>query len=164
MKRNITFMIILSAVLILMLLGSSLAKNIEIIKGTATANVASPVFIAESSQVINMTDNNKNVTYKFSVKNYDVNKQSDVDVKYRITIFPLELDPSITIKLYKDTELIPLNNHTTEWIEMKKDMKLHEYSLEVIYDKEASDLQTDLIEKINIGIEAIQDMGWDYEK
>lgn len=159
MKRNITFMIILSAVLVLMLLGMSLAKNIEIIKGTATANVASPIFIAESLPVINMTDNNKNVTYKFSVKNYENNKQSDVDLKYRITIFPLEIDSSITINLYRDNEVIALNNHTTEWIEMKKDMKLHEYNLEVIYNKEASNLEHDLIDKINIGIEAIQDMG-----
>ena len=72
---------------------------------------------------------NTEIDYYFTVKNYNnEGKKTQNDLKYMIEITP-NLDKSIILTLYKDNEVINLNNQKTDYIEMKHDSnEIHTYS------------------------------------
>ena len=67
------------------------------------------------------------------------------------------LDKSIILTLYKDNEVINLNNQKTDYIEMKHDSnEIHTYRLHIKYDRDETDSTSDIKENIYIKACAVQ--------
>ena len=77
-------------------------------------------------------------------------------MKYYIEIQPV-VDPSIVFTLYKDGNIVELNNQKTDYIELTKDNDtIHTYKLKVKYEREKTNSTKDIKENIYIKAYAIQ--------
>ena len=103
-----------------------------------------------------LNDENTEVDYYFNIKNFNENGKSQTDLKYIIEIQP-NLDPTISLTLYKDNEIIKLEKQKTDYIEIKHDTNItHSYRLNVKYEREKSNSTTDIKENVFIKASAIQ--------
>lgn len=153
-------MIILALLIILIFLFSyknSFSSFFSKITGNSNTEVATPIFVMENSEKKILNDENTEIDYYFVIKNFDENNQrSETDLKYTIKITPI-LDKSISLTLFKDNEIIELNNQETGKIELKHNSNtIHSYRLHVKYDREKTNATTDIREKIHIEASANQ--------
>lgn len=161
MKRTIKILITIIAIaiiiFILLMFRNTFASFFTKITGNSSAKVAEPVFIMESNEKKILNDENTEVEYCFNIKNFNDNgTRSENDLKYYIEIQPV-VDPSIVFTLYKDGNIVELNNQKTDYIELTKDNDtIHTYKLKVKYEREKTNSTKDIKENIYIKAYAIQ--------
>ena len=161
MKKIIKFLLILLVLLLIILalfmFRNSFSSFISKITGKSTTEVANPIFVMENTEKKVLNDENTELNYYFSIKNYNDNgERSQTDLKYIIEILPT-LDSSIVLTLYKDNQIISLKNQKTDYIVIEQDSNItHNYRLNVKYDREKTNSTTDINESIYIKASAIQ--------
>lgn len=156
-KIVLTIIVTLIILSILILNKNTFASFVSNITAKTTTKVANPIFIVEGTDKKNLSDNNKEVDYYFTIKNYNENGiKSQVDLKYIIEILP-DLDNSITLTLYKDEEIVKLDKQKTDYISLEqKEKQEHTYRLNIKYDRNKTDIKKDIKEKVYINVKAIQ--------
>lgn len=149
----IAFVIIL---FILLMFRSSFASLFAKITGNISTEVSEPIFVMQNSETKVLNDENTEVDYFFSIKNFENGVRSENDLKYYIEIQP-KVNESITFTLYKDNNVVNLNNQKTDYIELLKGNDVtHTYKLKVKYDREKTNSTEDIKENIFIKAYAIQ--------
>lgn len=160
MKNKIRLITIILVILLFIILAflvkdtySSFASKII---GESKTVIGEPVFVLEHTEKKVLDDSNYEVNYYFTVKNYDANKVNDVNLKYMIEITPKQ-DKAIILSLYKDNQLITLNEQKTSYISLGHTNKeKHEYRLNVKYDKNSLENSYDINSNICIKANAVQ--------
>lgn len=161
MKNTIKILIIILALLILLIFllsyKNTFSSFFSKITGKSNTEVAEPIFLMENSEKKVLNDNNTEIDYYFTIKNFNAdNKRSETDLTYTIEITP-KVNSSIILTLYRDNQIITLNNQKTALIEMKQNSNTtHSYRLNVKYDREKTNATTDIKENIFIKASASQ--------
>ena len=135
-KREIVLFLIILMVISLFISGYSMGKSMSTTKINSTADIAKPILEVENNPEITITSTNKESTYDFKVKNYNENEEiSQVDLSYTVEILT-KTEESITFKLYRNNEEIPLENNKSQEFLLEKDKKQEDnYKLKILYDK-----------------------------
>ena len=156
-KIILSVIVLIIILFLLFLYKETFASFICKITGKSTTQVAEPIFIVETSEKKILSDDNTEIDYYFSIKNYDTNnKKSEVDLKYIIEISP-KLDNSLILTLYKDDKIVQLNDQKTDYIMLEQSSnQKHTYRLHVKYDRDRTNATQDIKEKIYINASAIQ--------
>lgn len=158
-KRNskkIGIFILLLLLLFISLIGITFARYQANIKGKAMATIANPVFEVRKEESLLLTAVAPKASYVFEVRNYDEKDINEVDMEYYIEIIA-NTDKSILFELYQGNNKIPLENNKTQKIILKKENKEdHKYRLDIIYDKNKTQSEQDMKEKVEIKIHSIQ--------
>lgn len=161
MKNTIKILIIILALLILLIFllsyKNTFSSFFSKITGKSNTEVAEPIFLMENSEKKVLNDNNTEIDYYFTIKNFNAdNKRSETDLTYTIEITP-KVNSSIILTLYRDNQIITLKNQKTALIEMKQNSNTtHSYRLNVKYDREKTNATTDIKENIFIKASASQ--------
>lgn len=149
----LVFLILLNS---LFMYKNSFSAFFSKIAGKSDTVVAEPIFVMENSEKKVLNDTNTEVDYYFTIKNYESGKRSQVDLKYFIEISPKQ-DNAIVLTLYRDNQVIPLNNQKTDYIEIKQESnQTHQYRLNIKYDRESPNAIKDIQESVFIKASAIQ--------
>ena len=155
--KIITILLLIFFVILLLLSGYTFAKSIEGTNINANASIAEPILVIENNPQIDITASQNTGTYIFKVKNYNNQKQTEVDLKYYIEVIS-ELDNSIELKLYENGKQIDFKNNKTDYIKISKENKKeNEYKLEITYNKDKSVSVNDIIQQIQIKVHTEQE-------
>jgi hypothetical protein len=136
-----------------------MAKFKDSINIKGEAKIAVPIIVLEGEETEGASVNalNKTGYYDFKVKNYDETQVSNIAQKYTIEIIA-NVDESVEFKLFRDEEEVMLDENKTEEVRMGcKDKEEHNYRLEVSYDKDRSQNETDILEDVQIKVHSTQE-------
>lgn len=155
---NICLVVILVVLIILLLLmflfGRTLSKYNRSVSSNSIAEIAKPVFVVDGEQNIKI-DGIKDTEYTFSVKNYNLQEISDVDMNYTIEIINSS-KANLKFELVRNGTKINLNNNKTEILNLKGiERHTDEYRLIVKYENDATILE-DITGNVQIKVEAVQ--------
>lgn len=155
--KIITILLLIFFVILLLLSGYTFAKSIEGTTINSNASIAEPILVIENNPQIDITASQNTGTYIFKVKNYNNQKQTEVDLKYYIQVIS-ELDNSIELKLYENGKQIDFKNNKTDYIKISKDNKKeNEYKLQITYNKDKLVSVNDIIQQIQIKVHTEQE-------
>ena len=159
--KQITYILILSIVIILFFTGYSIGKSISRITIKGQAQIAKPMLEVLSNSNLKITDNENEGECNFSVRNYDEKgKITEVNLQYVVTIkdtINQNFKDTIIFELYKNGEKIDLENQATQKMVMtNKNKQEDKYTLKVKYDKTKSTEMGDILEKIQIQVHSEQ--------
>lgn len=155
-RKNIEVIILLLILILISLVGITLARYQANIKGKALAQIANPVFEVRKEESLLLTALAPKASYVFEVRNYDEKDINEVDMEYYIEILS-NTDKSITFELFQGDNKIPLENNKTQKISLNKENKEnHKYRLDIAYDKDKTQTEQDIKEKVEIKIHSIQ--------
>lgn len=136
--------------------GVSMGKAIYNTNINSRTQIAKPILEVEKGSEIVITEDNKKGEYKFTVKNYNNEEVSQVDLKYYIEILENNIPDSIKYKLYKDDEEIEIKENKTNEIKLNKDIKEEQtYTLKVEYNSNNNDIG-DILQDIQIKVHSEQ--------
>ena len=156
-KILLGIIVMIALVILIFFSNTTFSSFISKITGQAKTEIAEPIFIIENTDSKVLDDNNTEINYYFNVKNYNDSNRSETNLKYYIEVEPQNIDKSIVFTLYKDNEIVKLNNQKTDYIELDKNKDdTHSYKLNVKYNRENSNTNEDIKEKIFIKTYAIQ--------
>lgn len=156
-RKEILILVIVIIVIILFFSGYSLGKEYSSTFIETHAKIAEPILIVENNPTIEVNGKQEKEYYKFKVKNYrETGEITQVDLTYNIEILT-QTQESISFKLYKDNEEIPLENNKTANMELTKE-KIQEdcYELEILYDKTKNKSIEDIIQDVQIKVHSEQ--------
>ena len=144
-------------VLVLFFSGYSMGKEHSHTKIETNAKIAEPILIVENNPVIEINGKKEKEYYNFKVKNHKENGEiTQIDLQYNIEIIT-KTEESISFKLYKEGQEIPLENNKTENVKLTKDkIQEDEYRLEIIYDKNKNNTTKDILQKVQIKVHSEQ--------
>ena len=119
MKKRILIIIIIFFI-ILIINNKNIAKYIEKINIISKTKIAEPIINLEQDEkiVIKKIDIEKEIEYKFKIKNYNDNEISNMEFLYYIelqTNIPEELVECKLVDLEEDKEIKLINNKTNEF-------------------------------------------------
>ena len=155
--KTITILLLIFFVILLLLSGYTFAKSIEATTINANATIAEPILVIENNPQVDITASQNTGTYIFKVKNYNNQKQTEIDLKYYIQVIS-DLDKSIELKLYENGKQIKFENNKTDYIKISKDSKKeNEYKLEITYNKDKSVSVNDIIQQIQVKVHTEQE-------
>lgn len=156
-KLKILAMIIIPfLVLILWLSGSSLGKSITEYIIQSKTPIAKPIVTVKTDPMIKFTREEQEQTYTFTVKNYEGESISEVDMKYTIEIIGND-NQLFTISLSKEDNPITLQEQKTEWIALKGEEKEeHHYQLKITDPKKQIQVNPNQQESIQLKVHAEQ--------
>ncbi|MDO5556734.1 MAG: hypothetical protein Q4G05_00595 [Clostridia bacterium] len=152
-RRYIIFILLISFILIIFICNSkfTFSKYHKKVFGRGVGEIATPIFLINYGENVNITNEKMENIYYFSVRNFREEQISQVSMKYKIEIQNTLKD--IQIRLYKGEEEISLNEGKTDFIQLDTNKKEDKYKMEVIYK---GDLQTRQIGKIGLNVYAEQ--------
>lgn len=129
----------------------------DINKFTKKVEIAKPIINFENDDILLINKNNSEIYYYyFSIINFNGDYINEIKLKYDLEL-QCKLYDSIEIKLYKNDELIKLNNNKLFNNEIKNNIKQRDnYILEIIYNEELNIKKEDIKENIKIIISAQQ--------
>lgn len=155
-KREVVLLLIVLMVISLFISGYSMGKSMSTTQINSTTEIAKPILEVENNPEITITSTNKESTYDFKVKNYNANEEiTQVDLLYTVEILT-KTDESITFKLYKNDEEIPLEENKSEEFLLSKDKKQEDnYKLKILYDKEKAQGR-DIFQNVQIKVHTEQ--------
>lgn len=144
-------------VLALFFSGSSMGKQFSSTNIETSSKIAEPIITVENSPIIKINGKKEREYYDFKIKNYRENGEvTQMDLIYHLEIL-FQTDKAISFKLYKDNEEILLENNKTADRKLKKEMVQEDnYQLEVIYDKSKNNSIDDILQDIQIKVNAEQ--------
>lgn len=154
-KREITLVLVVAMVLILFLMKNSQAKALSVTNIDVLGTLAEPIILIENGESLNITNTNNRGVYNFKVKNYnEEGKITEVGLKYYIEILWNKTD-GILLNLKKENNKIKINNSKTQLFSIGKENKEeHNYSLEIICDKDK--MNKEILQNIEIRMFAYQ--------
>lgn len=152
MKKSLK--IILIFLIILIINNKNIAKYIEKIDLFSNTKIAKPIIEIEKQEKILITkiDLEKEIEYKFKIKNYNEKQKSNIELLYFLEIQSDIQDEMVEVKIIdvlEDIE-IELNNNRTENIKIENQKYEKEYKLIAKLKSE------NLNGKINIKIGVVQ--------
>ena len=156
--RTLTLIIVTIIVIILFFTGYSIGKEMTNIKVNTNTQIAKPIMIVENNPSIDITTIKNTGYYDFKIKNYnEQNETNQIELKYWIEIIS-KYNETISFKIYKDNEEIPLENNKTGEIQLEKNQKQDQnYRLEIIYDKTKSTSTEEIIQDVQIKVHSEQE-------
>ena len=156
--RTLTLIIVTIIVIILFFTGYSIGKEMTNIKVNTNTQIAKPIMIVENNPSIDITTIKNTGYYDFKIKNYnEQNETNQIELKYWIEIIS-KYNETISFKIYKDNEEIPLENNKTGEIQLEKNQKQDQnYGLEIIYDKTKSTSTEEIIQDVQIKVHSEQE-------
>ena len=155
--KLLTATLVIIIVILLMFCGYSMAKIIGEVIIRGQAQIAEPILVIENNPSIDITETKKYGEYCFKVKNYNNQKQTEIDLKYYIQVIS-DLDKSIELKLYENGKQIKFENNKTDYIKISKDSKKeNEYKLEITYNKDKSVSVNDIVQQIQVKVHTEQE-------
>ncbi len=159
-KREITFILLILIVLGLFLSGYSMGKEYSKTNIEAKAKIAEPILIVENNPVIEVNGKKEKEYYEFKVKNYRENGEiTQIDLTYYVEILTKEQE-SISFKLYKNEEEIPLENNQTQTMQLASKIRQQDnYRLEILYDRTKDQSQKEILQDIQIKVHSEQAKG-----
>ena len=125
------------------------------------SSILCPSIFITSNPKINITDEQQEGTYNFYVRNYkNTGKITDVKIIYTIKIqdtIEEKLKNTIKYELYKNGNKIELQKNETTKMELtNKEQQEDKYQLKIVYNKNASNIMQDIMEKIQIQVHSEQ--------
>ncbi len=155
--KTITLIIVTIIVILLFFTGYSIGKGMTNVKVNTTTQIAKPIMIVENNPTIDITTIKNTGYYDFKVKNYnEENQVNQIELKYWIEIIS-KYDETISFKMYKNNQEIPLLNNKTQEIQLTKNQKEEQdYRLEIIYDKTKSTSTEEIIQDVQIKVHSEQ--------
>ena len=154
--KILALIIVILIVIVLFFTGYSIGKEIINVNVNATTQIAKPIMIVENNPAIDITSIKNTGYYDFKVKNYNDNEINQIELKYWIEIIS-KYDETISFKIYKDNQEIPLTDNKTQEIKLEKNEKREQnYRLEIIYDKTKSTSTEDIIQDVQIKVHSEQ--------
>ena len=155
--KTITLIIVTIIVILLFFTGYSIGKGMTNVKVNTTTQIAKPIIIVENNPTIDITTIKNTGYYDFKVKNYnEENQVNQIELKYWIEIIS-KYDETISFKIYKNNQEIPLLNNKTQEIQLTKNQKEEQnYRLEIIYDKTKSTSTEEIIQDVQIKVHSEQ--------
>ncbi len=155
--KTITLIIVTIIVILLFFTGYSIGKGMTNVKVNTTTQIAKPIIIVENNPTIDITTIKNTGYYDFKVKNYnEENQVNQIELKYWIEIIS-KYDETISFKMYKNNQEIPLLNNKTQEIQLTKNQKEEQnYRLEIIYDKTKSTSTEEIIQDVQIKVHSEQ--------
>lgn len=156
-KREITLVLVSVMIVALFFSGYSMGKEYSDTKIETNAKIAEPILIVENNPMIEINGKKEREYYNFKVKNHKENGEiTQIDLQYHIEIIT-QTEESISFKLYKEGEEVPLENNRTENVKLTKDkIQEDEYRLEIIYDKNKSNSTKDILQEVQIKVHSEQ--------
>lgn len=156
-RKEIIIILVTIIVIMLFFSGYSMGKAYSATNIETNASIAEPILVVENNPTIKVNGKNEKEYYNFKVKNYKEDGEiTQVDLEYNIEILTQTVE-SISFKLYKDEQEIPLINNKTENIKLKKENKQEDcYKLEIIYDKSKNISTKDILQDIQIKVHSEQ--------
>lgn len=156
-KKEITLVLVSIMIVILFFSGYSMGKEYSSTKIETNAQIAEPILIVENNPILEMDGKNEKEFYHFKVKNYKENGEiTQIDLQYNVEIIT-ETEESISFKLYKDGQEIPLENNKTGNMKLTKEkLQEDEYQLEIIYDKSKNNTTKDILQEVQIKVHSEQ--------
>lgn len=156
-RRELTLVLVSIMVLLLFFSGYSLGKEHSSINVNTNAKIAEPILIVENSPEIAVDGKNPKKQYDFKVKNYKEDGETNqIDLQYNIEIITTK-EETISFKLYKDDQEIPLENNKTENMKLgKENTQEDNYKLEIIYEQNKSNSTKDIIQDVQIKVHSEQ--------
>lgn len=134
----------------------TLAKYTTTEKIDNKLEIAQPIFQVKGTEIAKINSINNIGYYDFIVKNYDKEKIGEVDFLYTIEVIS-DIDDSVKFELYKNGQLISLENQKTEVMSIKGNIKTEEqYRLKVTYDEMKGTNGKDILEDVQIKIHSEQ--------
>ncbi len=160
--KKITYIIILSIVLILFFTGYSIGKTISQTTIQGKLSLARPIIEVISDSNLKITDIENEGECNFSIRNYDEKgKKTEVNLQYTVEIkdsIDSKLKDTITYELYKNGDKVELQNQISPLMKLtNKSQKEDKYTLKVKYDKTKSTQMNDILEKIQIQVHSEQE-------
>lgn len=160
-KKKVVKIILMVVLLILMLLlwwkfwgGKSFSKYKGDVSANSVTEVAKPVFSVQGADDI-LIDGIEDTTYNFSVKNYDENETSEVDLDYFINI-ENNSNADLEFLLVKDGKNVALTNNKTNTITLSSNGKQSDdYALSIKYHNDPAQTE-DIKGNVQIKVEAVQ--------
>ena len=155
--RTLTLIIVTIIVIILFFTGYSIGKGMANVKVNTTTQIAEPIMIVENNPSIDITSIKNTGYYDFKIKNYnEQNEINQIEQKYWIEVIS-KYDETISFKMYKDNQEIPLSNNKTQEIQLAKNKKEEQsYRLEIIYDKTKPSSTEEIIQDVQIKVHSEQ--------
>ena len=134
----------------------TLAKYATTEKIDNKLEIAQPIFQVKGTEIAKINSINNIGYYDFIVKNYDKEKIGEVDFLYTIEVIS-DVDDSVKFELYKNGQLVNLENQKTEVMSIKGNVKTEDqYKLKVTYDKTKGTNGKDILEEVQIKIHSEQ--------
>lgn len=156
-KRELTLVLVSTMVLALFFSGYSMGKEYSSTSIEASSKIAEPILIVENNPVVEINGKKQKEYYEFKVKNYRENGEvTQIDLAYNIEILS-KTEKTISFKLYKNDQEIPLENNKTTDMKLEKENRQEDcYQLEIIYDKTKSYSIEDIIQEVQIKVHSEQ--------
>lgn len=159
-KREITLFLVSMMVLILFFSGYSMGKEYSSMDIETSAKIAEPILVVENSPILEINGKKQREYYDFKIKNYKENGEvTQVDLTYNIEILS-QTQETISFKLYKEQQEIPLENNKTADMKLEKEnIQEDNYRLEIIYDNTKNIAIHDILQDIQIKVHSEQMKG-----
>lgn len=156
-KRELTLILVSFMVLALFFSGYSMGKEFSSTSIETNAKIAEPILIVENNPIVEVNGKKQKEYYQFKVKNYKENGEvTQIDLAYHIEILS-KTEKTISFKLYKNNEEIPLENNKTADMKLQKENPQEDcYQLEIIYDKTKNQSIEDIKQEVQIKVHSEQ--------
>lgn len=156
---NITLVILLIVLILLVMWiffsGKSFSKFKTTVKSNGVAEIAKPIFLVDGNSDIKV-DGIEDTIYSFTVKNNDIEKISNVNIKYYIEIInnsEADLEFELTDK---NNRVVKLDNNKSGIFELPKDIVQNDnYTLKIRYNNNPA-ISNDIDGNVQVKVEAVQ--------
>lgn len=133
------------------------AKYVTIEKINSIFKIATPIFIVEGKEKLQINELNNIGFYEFSVKNFKENEISETGFLYSIEIIS-KLENILEFELYSEDSIIELNNLKTEKILISGNKKIEQnYKLKIKYNNLYENINEDIWDEVQIKIHSEQE-------
>ncbi len=133
------------------------AKYVTIEKINSIFKIATPIFIVEGKEKLQISELNNIGFYEFSVKNFKENEISETGFLYSIEIIS-KLENILEFELYSEDSIIELNNLKTEKILISGNKKIEQnYKLKIKYNNLSENINEDIWDEVQIKIHSEQE-------
>lgn len=140
---------VLIVIIVILLSNKSMANYISINKFNKRVNIAKPIINFENDEILLINKNSKENYYYFSITNFNGNNINEIKVKYNLELQLKNYD-CLKIKLYKNGELMQLNNNMLFNNEMKITKQKDNYIIQITYDESLNIYKEDIKQTIKI--------------
>ena len=156
-RKKLIIIMIIVLIIILFFIGFSFGKTYSKTDIQGSSEIAKPIIKVENSSKVNITNQNKEGIYEFKIKNFeDENNINSVEMEYYIEILT-DISKLIEIELYKNDQLIEIENNKTKTFNMVKDIEQEDkYKIKIRYNEKSNISMEDIIQELQIKVHSQQ--------
>lgn len=126
-----------------------MANYISINKFNKKVDIAKPIINFENDEILFINKNSKENYYYFSITNFDGDNINEIKLKYNLE-FKFKSYDCLKIKLYKNEELVELDNNMLYNNEIKSTKQKDNYIIQITYDENLNIYKEDIKQAIKI--------------